>query len=129
MPERARMVCTALIGAAIGWLSYEIVYFLNPFEPRAPLSWVIAYTIGIARQHGLHRWLTFSSRASYWPSLGRAYLMYAGTAVAGTLLNGLLTGMFGLHHRLAWLLCLFTTALLSLVFLKRFVFAGAVEPR
>ena len=122
-PQNLRIVLTAIIGAAIGWVFYEIVYALNPMEPRATTSWLIAYAIGIARQHGLHRWLSFDTQAPYWPSLRRAYVMYAGSAAAGTALNALLTGPLGLHHRLAWLLCLLLTASSSLVFLKSYVFA------
>jgi hypothetical protein len=133
MPELVRIVCTALIGASIGWVTYEIVYATNPYEPRATTSWLVAYAIGISRQHGLHRWLSFTKNSPYWPSLRRAYVMYSGTAVIGTLLNAFLTGMLGLHHRLAWVVCLLTTATLSLVFLKRYVFAqeepGAAGPR
>jgi putative flippase GtrA len=123
LPQGLRIAATAVIGAAIGWVFYEIVYALNPLQPRATTSWLIAYFIGIARQHGLHRWLSFDARTPYWPSLRRAYVMYAGNAVVGAALNALLTGTLGLHHRLAWLLCLVTTALISLVFLKSYVFA------
>ena len=127
MPEKLRMISTAIIGMLIGLLSYEVVYFVNPLSPRAPTSWFIAYTVGIARQHGLHRWLTFSSRPPYWPSLGRAYLMYAGAAATGTFINWGLTGPLGLNHRFAWLVCLFATMTISLVFLKRFVFAASAR--
>jgi len=114
---------TAALGALVGLLTYEIVYALNPLEPRAPSSWLIAFTIGVTRQYSLHRWLTFDERPPYWPSLGRAYVMYSGSALVGTLLDWLLTGPIGLHHRLAWVICLLTTAAISLVFLKRYVFA------
>jgi putative flippase GtrA len=123
MPETMRMVVTALVGALIGLVTYEIVYALNPFEPRATSSWLLAFAIGVSRQHSLHRWLTFDHESPYWRSLGRAYLMYSGTAVVGTALNWLLTEEFALNHRLAWLICLVNTALISLLFLRRFVFA------
>lgn len=123
MPQHARMVATALIGALIGLLTYEIVYALNPLEPRAPSSWLLAFAIGIARQYSLHRWLSFDHRPPYRPGLGRAYVMYSGAAVVGSALDWLLTGPLGVHHRIAWLVCLFTTAAISLVFLRRYVFA------
>jgi hypothetical protein len=34
MPELVRIACTALIGASIGWVTYEIVYAIIPFERR-----------------------------------------------------------------------------------------------
>lgn len=124
MPEKARMVCTAILGAGVGLLTYELIYLVMPLTPRATISWIVAFIVGVARQHGLHRWLTFSEREnSYWPSLGRAYLMYSAALVVGAVLDWVLTEEVGMHHRLAWLCCLLTTATISLVFLRKFVFA------
>lgn len=122
------MVVTAGIGALIGLLTYEIIYALNPMQPRAASSWAVAFAIGIARQHALHRWLTFTHDTSYWPSLGRAYVMYSGSAAAGTLLNWGLTAGLGINHRIAWVICLLTTAMISLIFLKRYVFRTRIIP-
>ncbi len=123
MPEKARLGSTAVIGAFIGLLTYELVYFFMPLAPRATLSWIAAFIVGVARQHGLHRWLTYSERDSpYWVSLGRAYVMYSGALVIGASLDWTLTEKVGMHHRLAWVCCLVTTATISLFFLKRFVF-------
>ena len=121
-PEKVRLVMTAVLGAAIGYITYEIIYFFNPFPHRAPTSWLLAFMIGVLRQHALHRWLTFTVQPPYWHSLGRAYVMYLGSAITTTALNGLLTGVLGINHRLAWLACILTTALISLLFLKRYVF-------
>lgn len=124
MPEKARMVCTAILGAGVGLLTYELIYLVMPLTPRATISWIVAFIVGVARQHGLHRCLTFSEREnSYWPSLGRAYLMYSAALVVGAVLDWVLTEEVGMHHRLAWLCCLLTTATISLVFLRKFVFA------
>lgn len=123
MPEKVRMVVTAIFGASLGLITYEIIYYLQPFEPRATISWVVSFTLGVARQHALHRWLTFNERASpYWRSLRRAYVMYSGSMVVGAVLDWVLVEQFGVHHRLAWFCCLMTTATISLVFLKHFVF-------
>lgn len=123
MPEKVRMGVTAVIGALIGLLTYEIIYFLMPLEPRATISWTLSFIVGVARQHALHRWLTFAERASsYWKSLRRAYVMYSGSLVVGAVLDWVLVEQFGVNHRLAWFCCLMTTATISLVFLKHFVF-------
>lgn len=112
-----------MLGAGIGWLTYEIVYWLNPLrEFRATTSWILAFLVGVTRQHGLHRTLTFTHHSPYWPSLGRAYVFYSVSAVLGAGLNSILTVRFGLHHRIAWAACLLLTALLSVLFLKRLVF-------
>lgn len=130
MPEKLRMGCTAVIGAVIGLATYELIYWcigwIAGLEPRATISWALAFSIGVARQHGLHRWLTFSERDSpYWPSLRRAYAMYSGSMLFGATLDWCLTEQLGVHHRLAWLCCLISTATISLVFLGRFVFIEA----
>jgi putative flippase GtrA len=122
MSEPFRILATACIGATVGYATYILVYILNPIEPRATTSWFFAFLIGVSRQHALHRWLTFARPGRYWPSLVRAYVMYSGTAVAATALNWILTVQIGINHNLAWLACLVLTGLISLVFLKQFVF-------
>lgn len=114
LPEKVRMVLTAILGALTGLVTYEILYALNPFEPRATSSWTVSFLIGVVRQHELHRRLTFSHDGPYWASLRRAYVMYSGSLLFGTGLNGLLTEVFGVHHRLAWFCCLMSTATISL---------------
>jgi putative flippase GtrA len=122
LPELIRLSITAIIGAFTGFITYEIIYYLNPLHPKASTSWFLAYIIGVARQHALHRWLTFNHKASYWKSLYKAYIMYSGSLLVSSALNWFLTEILYLNHRLAWACCLLTTALISLVFLKRYVF-------
>jgi hypothetical protein len=124
LPEPIRLVATASIGAAIGFVTYQLIYALNPLQPRTTTSWLLAFLFNIARQHGLHRSLTFTNSGPYWPSLGRAYLMYSGTAMATTTLNWYLTIVRGLNHNVSWVICMGVTATISLLFLKRFVFRG-----
>ena len=125
LPEHIRMMLTAILGAGIGWVTYEIIYWFIPAFPyRATLSWSLAFMIGVMRQHALHRTLTFIDYTPYLSSLGRAYLFYAITTLCGVFLNYSLTVRFGIHHRLAWLACLLLTGLLSFFFLKRLVFKG-----
>ncbi len=128
MPENLRLLVTALIGAAIGLLTYEIIYFLNPVQPKATISWALSLTVNIARQHALHRWLTFTYSTRYWSSLGRAYVMYSGSAVVTILLNLALTAGLGFNHRIVWLICMLTTAGISLIFLRHFVFRSKHMP-
>lgn len=122
LPEKVRMVLTAILGALTGLVTYEILYALNPFEPRATTAWTASFLLGIARQHWLHRVLTFTHHSPYWPSLGRAYVMYTGSLCWGIGLNWVLTQQLGVNHQLAWFCCLMSTAGISLIFLKRFVF-------
>lgn len=94
------------IGTVIGLITYETIYALNPIQPRATTSWALSFGIGLARQHTLYRWLTFTDHCSYWPSLGRVFVMYCGSAAGSTLLNWVLTDGPGVHHRIAWVICL-----------------------
>lgn len=121
-----RIAATALIGALIGLVTYEIIYFLNPFEPRAPSSWLIAFLIDVPRQHFLHRWLTFDDVSAYWSSLAKAFVLYAGIAVLTTGLDWWLVEDIGLNHRWGWAACTLTTGSINLFVLKRLVY---VSPR
>jgi putative flippase GtrA len=122
LPETTRLVLVAILGALIGLVTYEIVYFFNPFEPRAPSSWLVSFAIGVPRQFSLHRWLTFDSDVPYGPRLARAYVLYSAIAVMTTGLNWLLVEQFGIAHHLAWLACITTTGLINLFALRRVVF-------
>lgn len=124
-PEPVRMMLTAVIGAGIGWVTYEIIYCLVPaFSYRATTGWLLAFVIGVVRQHALHRALTFTEHTPYLKSLGRACLFYAMATLCGAVLNYTLTVRLEMHHRTAWLACLLLTGLLSFFFLKRMVFNG-----
>lgn len=121
--EKLRMIIIALVGSLIGWLTYEIIYYVNPLTMyRASSSWFVEFVIGVTRQHALHRWFTFKHVVPYWDSLVRAYFYYSGCAITGAGLNYILTEVLNMHHRFAWGLCLLYTALISLFFLKRIVF-------
>jgi putative flippase GtrA len=124
LPEKARLAVVAVLGALIGLVTYEIVYFVNPIEPRAPVSWLVSFAVGVPRQYSLHRWLTFRSDVPYGPRLARAYSLYAAIALLTTALNWLLVEQFGLPHRLAWLACIATTGLINLFALKPLVFVN-----
>jgi hypothetical protein len=129
LPEPIRIVVTAFIGAAVGFATYQLIFAFNPLQPRATTSWLLAFLINIARQHGLHRTLTFPDSGPYWPSLRRAYVMYASTAMATTALNWYLTTLSNLNHNVTWVICMGLTATISLLFLKRFVFGiGPNQP-
>jgi len=123
------MSLIALLGALIGLITYEIIYYFNPFNPKATLSWILAFTIGTVRQHALHRRFTFLFKPPYWKSLYRAYLLDFGVLIFSSLLNWFLTVILHWHHRLAWLCCLALTSLTGLLFLKQYVFKNTTNPK
>ena len=41
------MALTAVIGAIIGFITYELIFIVNQIQPKATSSWAIAFTIGI----------------------------------------------------------------------------------
>ena len=120
--ETTRLLIIAALGVILGFITYEIVYYLNPFSPKATISWILALIIGIARQHALHRYFTFSHQGSYFKSLYRAYIVDTVGLLFSTGLNWFLAEVLQLHHRLVWGICLLSSALISLVFLKKYIF-------
>lgn len=122
LPEEARLLIVALLGALIGLVTYQLIYWVNPFEPRAPTSWLASFLVGVPRQYSLHRSLTFRSDVPYAPRLARAYMLYACIAVVTTSLNWLLVVRHSVPHHLAWLACICTTGLINFFALKPLVF-------
>lgn len=125
LPEQARLAIVAIVGALIGLATYEIIYFLNPFEPRAPTSWLAAFIIAVPRQYSLHRSLTFASAVPYVPRLGRAYVLYGCIALVTTSLDWILVERLAVPHQVAWLACISTTGIINLFALKPLVFGDA----
>lgn len=122
-PELIRVSITAGIGTVLAWITYEIVHYLNPLEPKATTSWGIAFVIGILRQHHLHRTLSFPRNGvPYGLSLWRDALASIGIFVASIALNFALTQFGGLHHRVAWAICLASVAVFDYLMMKFFVF-------
>ncbi len=120
--EFVRMLIVAMTGAIVGFITYEIVYYLNPFSPKSTLSWIIAFIIGVVRQHALHRNFTFQYKTPYLKSLYRAYVVDFGALLCSSCLNWFLSEILNLNHRLTWVICLLSTALISLAFLKKYIF-------
>ena len=130
LPEPVRLTLTAILGAGVGWVTYELIYWLNPLTRyRATTTWSLSFLIGVSRQHALHRTLTFTHESPYWGSLIRAYAFYSISGLIGAGVNYWLTEHLQVHHRLAWLCCLGITALLSILCLKRWVFIAAADER
>lgn len=120
------MGIVALAGTTVGWVTYELLFLVNPLAVwRASTTWIIGFLIGVIRQHALHRYFTFTERGAYWRTLRRAYLYYLSCAVITTVLNGVLTERYHLHYRAAWAICTLFVALMSLFVLKRMVFLPA----
>ena len=129
-PEFVRVCITATIGTALAWATYEIVFFLNPLDPKATTSWGIAFGIGILRQHHLHRTLSFPKNGvPYGLSLWRDVLASIGILVASVSLNFALTEMGEIHHRIAWAICLTSVAVFDYLMMKFFVFRRASSER
>lgn len=125
-PEILRVSITAAIGTVLAWITYEIVHLLNPIEPQATTSWVIAFSLGIVRQHHLHRTLSFPKNGvPYGLSLWRDLLASLGIVAASAALNFALTEIAGLHHRTAWAICLASVAVFDYLIMKFFVFRRA----
>lgn len=120
--EFIRMLIIAVVGAVLGFVTYETIYYFNPFYPKATLSWFVAFVIGVARQHWLHRYYTFQYKIPYIKSLYRTYIVDFGALFFSSGLNWFLSEVLNFNHRLTWLICLLASALISLMFIKKYIF-------
>lgn len=121
--EPERVLAVALAGVALSWATYEIVYWLNPYEPRATTSWVISFLIGVARQHHLHRMISFpGSGVRYMTSLRRDFTASLALMLLSSALNWFLTGYLDVHHRIAWVVCVTCVAAGAYALMKFYVF-------
>lgn len=121
--EFVRVSFVAAIGTVLAWITYELVFWANPFEPRASSSWFVAFFIGIFRQHHLHRTISFPrTDGSYAASLRRDFVASIGIAILSTSLNYLVTEVAEMNHRAAWVLCVAFVAAFEYLLMKVFVF-------
>jgi len=124
-----RYLVVGLGGVAIGFVVYNVIYWINPLEPRAATSWFFACMLGVLRQHALHRWLTFHDRpVGYASSLGMTYVAYALGIAGSTALNWWFSDVLGFHHLVAWLVAVGSSVALNYVMLERFAFPAAAVP-
>ena len=123
LPRPARFAVVGLGGVGIGFVVYNLIYWLNPYEPRATTSWAIASIVAVWRQHALHRFLTFHDRqVRYVKSLGLAYVAYSIGIVGSTALNWWLTQILDIHHLVAWAVCIASAVIMNYFLLERFAF-------
>ena len=128
-PEHQRVAIVAAFGILASWITYQIVYLVMPFEPRATLSWFFAFALGLVRQHHLHRTISFpGSGVTYATSLRRDAMVGAALVGISTGLNWLLTVRLGIDHQLAWAVCVVTAAALTYAPMKFYVFRRLRRP-
>ncbi|WP_299111176.1 GtrA family protein [uncultured Winogradskyella sp.] len=125
--EFVRMLVIAILGAILGFITYEIIYYLNPLSPKATISWTIAFLVGVIRQHALHRHFTFLNKAPYFKSLYKAYIVDLGVLIFSSALNWFLIETLYLNHRLTWLICLLLSSLISMIFLRNYIFKKPIK--
>jgi putative flippase GtrA len=123
LPRPARFIVVGFGGVAIGFVVYNAIYWMNPFEPKATISWAFASLIGVWRQHWLHRVFTFHDRrVGYLNSLWLAYVAYSLSIVGSTALNWWLTEVLFVHHLAAWTMCIGGSVALNYFLLERVAF-------
>lgn len=124
--EVERVAAVALFGTFVSWLTYELIFLVNPIEPRATTSWFLTYLTAIVRQHHLHRVISFPGpKARYAATFGRQVFVNLTLLGLGAGLNYGLVEIAGLHHRLAWLVCMALVATANYLAMKFFVFRRA----
>ena len=121
--EVERVASVALFGTIVSWLTYELIFLVNPLEPRATTSWFLTYAIAIVRQHHLHRVISFPGPKAHYAATFRRQLFVNVTLLSlGGGLNYVLVELAGMHHRLAWLICMGLVASSNYLSMKFFVF-------
>lgn len=122
-PEVERVASVALFGTLVSWLTYELIFLVNPLEPRATTSWFLTYLTAIVRQHHLHRVISFPGpKAGYAATFRRQVVVNVTLLGLGGGLNYGLVELAGMHHRPAWLICMALVATANYLSMKFFVF-------
>ncbi len=127
MAESGRLkkyLSVGVIGNAIGWIIYNLIYILNPYDwNKATTTWLVSYLIGVAQQHEMHRrWTFFDSEEKYISSLGKSYLAYSLGLVISTLVNFSLVNSLDVHIQISWFLSVVSSVVVNYIFLKRLAF-------
>ena len=119
-----RYATVGFFGLVIGFLIYNVIYFFNPDNKyRATSSWIVAYLLGVLRQHALHFHLTFkSSNQNYFSSLFSAYGAYSVGLIFSTIINYISITTFSLHHQLVWVISVSSSVAINYILLRDKVF-------
>ena len=121
--EVERVASVALFGTLVSWLTYELIFLINPIEPRATTSWFLTYLTAVVRQHHLHRIISFPGPKANYAATFRRQVVVNGTLLClGGGLNYVLVEIADMHHRLAWLICMALVATSNYLSMKFFVF-------
>ena len=124
IPEHYRYVIVGGGGVLLGWVIYNLIFWLNPLEQnRATTSWFVAYFLAIIRQHALHYHLTFSSsEKTYFESLTGAFGAYGIGWIITTVANGIIMTRFTSNHNIAFFATLCIGVLLNYSLLRKLAF-------
>ena len=123
LPQTTRIALVAVCGLPLAWVTYEILYLVNPLAPRATTTWIAAYALGVARQHFLHRAISFHDRAiQYRTSLLKAYATSIVLGIVSTFANWEMTEGLGINHQVTWAICILGVGLADYMTMKLFVF-------
>ena len=123
-PEGYRYLVVGGGGVILGWIIYNLIFWLNPFEQnRATTSWAVSYFLAIIRQHALHYHLTFSSsKSTYFESLIGAFGAYGIGWIITTMANGIIMSRFTSDHQIAFFATLCIGFTFNYFLLKKFAF-------
>lgn len=128
--ELTRFLISGVVGTAIGFVTYRLIWWLLPDVPyRTTIAWFLNYNIAVARQHWLHCRFTFASQQkSFLRTLPRAYLIYSGVLIITTAFNALLVGLWGIGPDLAWVYCYGLAMLINYPIVKRYIYTNRQPP-
>ena len=119
-----RFAVVGFIGTLLGWISYNIIYQINPMDwNKATTSWTVNYLLGITVQHALHRkWTFVDSDTPYLRSLRGAYVAYSGGLIISTAINFYFVSVLSINLQIAWLVSVIAGAISNFILLRKFSF-------
>jgi hypothetical protein len=96
---------TGIVTFVFGMIQFKVLYHLIP-ETRfhSSVIWFLNFALGTLWIHALHRRFTFrdARHISYFTSLMRTYVSYAGIFLFGTAMMFLISDIGGMHHMVSW---------------------------
>ncbi|MBD3180264.1 MAG: hypothetical protein GF417_12200 [Candidatus Latescibacteria bacterium] len=118
-----RYVMAGTVIFFLGMGQYQLLYTILPEIPyHATVAWILNFLLGTLWTHAIHRYYTFreSKRLSYFVSLLRTYIGYAGIQLIGSVMMLILVDIQGVNHLVGWSLTMLLVSLLNFLVMRHF---------
>ena len=122
--QKSRFIVVGSIGTIGTWAIYTLVYASIALSPKAIISKIISFPLGVTQQYTMHRRFTFDSgsKTPYLDGLWKSHITYAGSFVISTVIHGILVYELGLYHQFSWIISTGVGVIWNYFALSKFVF-------